>query len=65
MIATLYGNNKNLNYEMIKAGFAWHYKHYNKSKKYAEAERKARKQKLGLWKDSNAQPPWEYRTKHK
>ena len=39
VVATLYGDNKDLNYEMIKAGWAWHYKYYYKSKKYAEAEK--------------------------
>lgn len=65
VVATLYGNNNDLNYEMIKAGYAWHYKHYNKSKKYAKAEENARKQKLGLWKGKNPQAPWEYRRENK
>lgn len=65
VVATLYGDNKDLNYEMIKAGLAWHYRYYYKSKKYAEAEKNARKQKLGLWKGSNPQAPWDYRRENK
>lgn len=65
VVATLYGDNKDLNYEMIKAGLAWHYKYYYKSKKYAEAEKNARKQKLGLWKGDNPQAPWDYRKENK
>lgn len=65
VVATLYGNGKDLNYEMIKAGYAWHYKHYNKSKEYADAEKNARKQKIGLWKGANPQAPWEYRRENK
>lgn len=65
VVATLYGDNKDLNYEMIKAGWAWHYKYYYKSKKYAEAEKNAREQKLGLWKGDNPQAPWDYRKENK
>lgn len=65
VVATLYGDDKDLNYEMIKAGLAWHYKYYYKSKKYAEAEKNARKQKIGLWKGDNPQAPWEYRKENK
>ena len=65
VVATLYGDDNDLNYEMIKAGYAWHYKHYNNSKKYAKAEENARKQKLGLWKGKNPQAPWEYRRENK
>ena len=65
IVATLYRNGKDLNYEMIKAGWAWHYKYYYKSKKYAEAEKKAREQKLGLWKDETPQAPWNFRHQNK
>lgn len=65
VVATLYGDNKDLNYEMIKAGWAWHYRYYYKSKKYAEAEKNARNQKIGLWKGDNPQAPWEYRKENK
>ena len=65
VVATLYGDNKDLNYEMIKAGWAWHYKYYYKSKKYAKKEKNAREQKLGLWKGDNPQAPWDYRKENK
>lgn len=65
VVATLYGNNQDLNYEMIKAGWAWHYKHYYKSKKYADAEKNARNQKKGLWKDKKPQAPWDFRRENK
>jgi endonuclease YncB( thermonuclease family) len=55
---------KTLNEELIKAGFAWVYVQYcNKPvcdqwKRYEEA---ARRGKAGLWAQSNAIPPWEFR----
>ena len=53
--------------EQIKAGMAWHYKQYQSEqskedrKIYADAEAAAQSQGVGLWKDKNPTPPWEYR----
>ncbi len=43
--------------EQVKAGFAWHYKRYQREQSvedqrlYAEAENKARYERLGLWRE--------------
>ena len=53
--------------EQIKAGLAWHYKKYQKEqsnqdrKLYSKAERKARKEQVGLWVDGKRMPPWKWR----
>ena len=53
--------------EQVKAGFAWHYKKYQHEQSledqrlYADAENKARYERLGLWRENNPNPPWEYR----
>ena len=47
--------------EMIKAGLAWHYKRYNTDEDLANLEIEARNLKIGLWKDENPMPPWEFR----
>ncbi len=53
--------------EQVKAGFAWHYKRYQREQSpedqrlYAEAEIRARDERLGLWRENNPNPPWEYR----
>ena len=60
-IGTVYLGKKNINLEMVKAGFAWHYKAYSKDKTFADAETKAKKAKIGLWADKNPVAPWEYR----
>jgi micrococcal nuclease len=52
---------KNLNRELLKAGLAWHYKHYSDDVILAGLESKARRAKLGLWADPGAIPPWEFR----
>lgn len=60
-IATVLLNGKNINLEMVNAGFAWHYRAYSKDKVYTDAEAISRKQKKGLWKDKSPIPPWEFR----
>jgi endonuclease YncB( thermonuclease family) len=56
-----------VNLDQVSAGFAWHYKYYEDEQSeqdrrtYALAEQRARKQKLGLWRDANPLPPWEER----
>jgi endonuclease YncB( thermonuclease family) len=45
----------------------WFYRYYQNEltpgnrKRYAQAEDKARADKLGLWQDKNPMPPWEWR----
>lgn len=53
-----------LNEELLKAGLAWVYDKYCKipiCQKWKEIERKAIKNKIGLWQDENALPPWNWR----
>ena len=52
---------RELSHEMLLAGYAWHYKQYNKKKALRTMEKIARTTKRGLWKDKNPQPPWEFR----
>jgi endonuclease YncB( thermonuclease family) len=58
-----YDDNKYLSAELIKNGFAWHYKRYSTSKELANFENFARLHKLGLWFDLNPMEPWEWRRK--
>lgn len=53
----------NLNLELLKSGLAWHYKIFDNSDEFAQAEHLAKINKVGLWKQSNAIPPWEFRRK--
>ncbi|GBU07460.1 hypothetical protein AwDysgo_07910 [Bacteroidales bacterium] len=54
---------KDIGAEMLKAGMAWHFKKYDKSKEYHGLENTARKNRVGLWNDSNPIAPWDYRKK--
>lgn len=51
----------NINKELVKAGLAWHFIKYSSSQEYATLEKKARSMKIGLWKELNPTPPWNWR----
>ena len=50
-----------VNLQMVKDGFAWHYKHFDNTQSYSDAETAARMEKRGLWKDSAPIPPYVFR----
>ncbi|MEJ8801637.1 thermonuclease family protein [Pontibacter sp. H249] len=52
---------RSLNEELIKNGYAWHYKAYSKDMNLANAEADARRFKRGLWADPNPVAPWDFR----
>lgn len=56
-----FSNGTNLNKQIVGAGYAWQYKKYSKDPAYADLEAEARASRLGLWKDKNPIPPWEWR----
>ena len=51
--------------EMIKAGYAWQYRDYNKEKPYEDAEILARRNRNGLWQDKNPIRPQDFRKTRK
>lgn len=61
LIGTVYLQGMDINLLMIRSGFAWHYKQYDDTQSYADAEIEARAAVRGLWVDVNPVPPWEYR----
>ena len=52
---------RNLNEELVREGFAWHYTAYSKDKNLANLEADARRFKRGLWQDPNPIAPWDFR----
>ncbi len=62
IISTVYlEDGRELNLEILKAGYAWYYKRYSKRVDYADAENHAREAGIGLWAEKNPTPPWEWR----
>lgn len=58
-------NGKDVSTEMIRAGYAWHYKKYSKDVLLSNLELQARKNRVGLWKDKAPVAPWEIRKLHR
>ena len=58
---------RDINLEQLRRGLAWHYKKYEAEQSpgdrqlYAHAQREAQAARLGLWRDSQPLPPWDYR----
>lgn len=54
------------NEEMVKGGYAWVYRHYDRGfEAFYPLEQEAKDAKLGLWVDSEPTPPWEWRRAHR
>ena len=58
-IGTVYLGSADINAQMVANGYAWAYRKF--SKKYTPQESQAKKQGLGLWRDKEPTPPWEWR----
>jgi len=50
-----------INAEMVRDGFAWRYPQFDKPGEFLSAETDARRHRRGLWAESDAVPPWEFR----
>ena len=59
------------NLVQVRRGLAWHYKQYQREQSatdqqsYAAAEIVARTAQVGLWREADPMPPWEFRHKPK
>lgn len=59
---------RDIDREMIEEGWAWAYRQRLRepyTSRYVAAENKARKMRLGLWRQENPQPPWSFRFEQK
>lgn len=62
LVAVITNSKKQIvNQEMIKLGMAWHFTKYSTDKTYAKLEQEARKKRIGLWRENNPTPPWNWR----
>jgi len=62
-LGTILLDGQNVNLQMVKDGCAWHYKKYSSDEMLAQAELDARAARRGLWKNGDAMPPWDWRSK--
>ncbi len=61
-IGIVLADQQDLCLEMLKLGRVWYYREYAKQRKdYAEAEAKAKEQKLGIWGTESPVAPWTWR----
>jgi endonuclease YncB( thermonuclease family) len=52
---------RSLNNELVRNGYAWHYKAYSHDETLAQLEEEARQNRRGLWGKPNPIAPWEFR----
>ena len=63
-VAMVYQNGANLSKEIIANGYGWVFRKYCKwafCSDWLRLEQNARNRGIGLWRDKNAIPPWEWR----
>ncbi|OHE72751.1 MAG: hypothetical protein A2007_03010 [Verrucomicrobia bacterium GWC2_42_7] len=56
---------KNLNRELVRAGYAWWYRKYSSDITLGDLESEARINRCGLWVDPNPVSPWDWRKNRK
>ena len=62
VVGTVFLGGRNVNLEMVKSGYAWWYEYYAPlNGDLREAQEHARADKSGLWADSKATAPWDWR----
>ena len=54
-------NGHSLNHELVRAGVAWCFTKYCNDPLVRDLEQQARGKRLGLWRDKNPIPPWQWR----
>ena len=66
LVAIIYVHDTlNVNRWLVREGWAWVYRRYNKEEGWLELEEQARDQKIGLWADEPNVPPWEWRRQNR
>lgn len=57
--------NIDLNLSLLTNGLAWHYRYFDQSVLYEQAENTAKLKKKGIWSSNNPVAPWDYRKNKK
>ena len=61
VLGVVFVGETNANLQMVKDGYAWHYRRFDDTPEYAQAEKVARDKRLGLWADGKPIAPWDFR----
>ena len=61
LVARVWVGKLDLNYALVRTGYAWHYTRYYVDSQFAAAQEAARVERRGLWADPNPQAPWAWR----
>ena len=61
IVAWVHVGGRCLNEEILRAGYAWHFKRFSRDSHLAELELQARAARSGLWGDPAPVAPWEFR----
>ena len=61
ILGTVWLGSTDINLQMLRDGYAWHYKRFDSNPVYAAAELEARQNRRGLWVDPNPIPPEDFR----
>ena len=61
LVATIYIDGVDVNRALVAEGHAWVYRQYMTDETLLDDESKAREARMGLWADSNAVAPWDWR----
>ena len=67
-VAVIRYEGRDINREMVEEGMAWAYRQYLQgpyASEYIAGETRSRSRRAGLWRESNPQPPWEFRNRQK
>lgn len=56
---------KSLAKELLKFGYAWHYKRFSNDADLDQLEQEAKKLKKGLWVEPDPMAPWDYKKQKK
>lgn len=60
-VGRIYLGGKDINGEMIRSGYAWHYYQYDSDHVYAVFMLDAQRANRGLWQEAHPTPPWIFR----
>jgi micrococcal nuclease len=61
VVGRVFLDDTDLSLELVNAGMAWHDRKHNSEKKLSRAQKRAKKNKTGLWSKPKPTAPWVYR----